>query len=69
MLSCLQSPRSGRWRALISLHTQRLRSITSRSLPSRSRAGWGGRGRGSTGCVWLRASLGWLQGRGVWSAA
>lgn len=51
MLSCLQSPRSGRWRALISLHTQRLRSITSRSLPSRSRAGWGGRGRGSTGCV------------------
>lgn len=39
MLSCLQRPRSGRWRALISLHTQRLRSITSSSLPSRSRAG------------------------------
>lgn len=54
MLSCLQSPRSGRWRALISLHTQRLRSITSSSLPSRSRAGWGGRGRGSTGWVCVR---------------
>lgn len=53
MLSCLQRPRSGRWRALISLHTQRLRSITSRSLPSRSRAGWGGSGSGSGSAGWV----------------
>lgn len=53
MLSCLQRPRSGRWRALISLHTQRLRSITSSSLPSRSRAGWGGRGSGSGSAGWV----------------
>jgi hypothetical protein len=58
MLSCLQRPRSGRWRALISLHTQRLRSITSRSLPSRSRAGGGGRasGSGSGSAGWICAS-------------
>lgn len=55
MLSCLQRPRSGRWRALISLHTQRLRSITSSSLPSRSRAGWGGRGSGSGSAGWVCA--------------
>ena len=57
MLSCLQRPRSGRWRALISLHTQRLRSITSSSLPSRSlsRAGWGCRGSGSGSAGWVCA--------------
>lgn len=55
MLSCLQRPRSGRWRALISLHTQRLRSITSSNLPSRSRAGWGGRGSGSGSAGWVCA--------------
>lgn len=55
MLSCLQRPRSGRWRALISLHTQRLRSITSSSLPSRSRAGGGGSGSGSGS-----GSAGWV---------
>lgn len=60
MLSCLQRPRSGRWRALISLHTQRLRSITSSSLPSRSRAcgGGGGGGSGSGSAGWVCAARG-----------